>query len=226
MAVFCFAWYTSCMQVTKLHKKIDVLQHVHGAKHLNAIYGAGCIKNPNAMFIFMNPTGKNVSAQKTWGGLRAPWIGTKNIWRLFYQLHLISDVLFEKIQKLQAKDWTTEFAQEVYNEISAHNVYITNLAKCTQIDARPLKNTVFKEYLETIYEEIGIIQPTHILTLGNQVSSILLEKPIRVSSYTKNQKEILKVKTKNFDVYPVYYPVGQGMRNMPLAIKRIQSVIK
>ena len=38
------------------------------------------------IFVFMNPTGKNNASYKEWKGIRAPWIGSKNIWYLFYQL--------------------------------------------------------------------------------------------------------------------------------------------
>jgi hypothetical protein len=65
-------------QVTQLHQSIDKLQDRFGAKGLCSIYGAGCIDNPKAMFVFMNPTSKNVSVYQSWQGLRAPWLGTKN----------------------------------------------------------------------------------------------------------------------------------------------------
>src|SRR3989338_941301 len=65
------------MQVTKLHAEIDRLQLQYGATGLSAIYGAGCIKNPEVMLIFMNPTGKNISADTAWRGVRAPWSGTR-----------------------------------------------------------------------------------------------------------------------------------------------------
>lgn len=213
------------MQLKALQKKIDDLHKLHGHSFLKPISGAGCIKNPKAMFIFMNPTGRNVSSCHKWRGLRAPWIGTKNAWKLFYKLGILSQRLFLKIQKLKPEEWTADFARQVYGEIAKNKVYITNLAKCTQIDARPLKDGVFKNYLEVMLKEISLVNPKFIFTFGNQVSSILLAKPISVSKYKDRQKEILKIGNKSFDVYPVYYPVGQGQRNLPLAIKRIKEII-
>jgi DNA polymerase len=113
----------------------------------------------------------------------------------------------------------------VYKEIASNNVYISNLAKCTQRDARPLPDKVFKEYLDLIYEEIDHIQPQHIITFGNQVSSIMLNKKVTVSSYVKNDHELLKIKKRNYKIYPTFYPVGQGMRNLPKAIERIKDII-
>ena len=73
--------------------------------------------------------------------------------------------------------------------------------------------------------EIAMVNPKHIISFGNQVSSILLGKNIRVSDYKKTQKEILSINDIDYKVYPVFYPVGQGMRNMPKAISRISDVL-
>lgn len=67
------------LQVTILHKEFDTLQQIYGAKELNSIYGAGYIDHPNIMFVFMNPTGRNVASSKDWKGMKAQWLGTKNI---------------------------------------------------------------------------------------------------------------------------------------------------
>lgn len=211
-------------QVEHLHKKFDELQKIYGDKNLNSIYGAGEINNPSVMFVFMNPTGKNVSSLKGWNGLRAPWLGTKNIWNIFKDLNLIDENIFNKINLLKQNEWTEDFSNDVYKNIESKNIYITNLAKCTQIDARPLKDSIFKEYLDLIYEEIEFIKPQKIITFGNQVSSILLNKKISVSNYLEKEFEKLKIQN-SFSVYPVYYPVGQGRRNQPIAIIRIKKIM-
>jgi DNA polymerase len=213
------------MQLNQLKKDIDDLQLLFGDKNLKPIYGAGCIKNPRVMFIFMNPTAKNVSAFDNWKGIRAPWLGTKNVWRIFYTLGIISPDYFRKIQKMKIGDWNIDFANNIYKEIVVKKAYITNLAKCTQIDARPLKNDVFKNYLKIMEKEIIAINPKNIITFGNQVSSIILEKSISVGEYKGGEKEVLKISGKLFNVYPTHYPVGQGMRNMPIAIKRIKAIL-
>ncbi|MDI6820873.1 MAG: hypothetical protein QMD65_01710 [Patescibacteria group bacterium] len=123
------------MQLLKLKKDFDKLQLIYGEPTLNSIYGAGCIKNPDAMFIFMNPTSKNVSSLPDWQGLRAPWLGTKNIWQFFYKLNLLPKSYFEKTQQLKTADWTVRFATEIYRELAKKKMYVTNLAKCTQLDA-------------------------------------------------------------------------------------------
>lgn len=213
------------IQLSYLFDAYDRLQSLHGDTSLHPVYGAWCTTHPKLFLLFMNPTGRNVSCTKEWKWIRAPWLGTKNIWKLLYSLWVISKIRFDHIQELRPNERTEQFSLEVYKEIAGNNVYISNLAKCTQSDARPLKDKVFKEYLDLIYQEIDSIQPQHIVSFGNQVSSILLNKKITVSGYTQDTHEILKIKNHTYKVYPSFYPVGQGMRNLPKAITRVQYIL-
>jgi uracil-DNA glycosylase len=209
-------------QVVQLHNEYDKLQLKYGDPTLSSIYGAGDMNNPEIMFIFMNPTGRNVSSVFSWDGIRAPWISTKQVWSIFKELNLLDASIYSEIITLKAEQWDTDFAKKVYMDIESHSVYVTNLAKCTQSDARSLSNTVFKEYLNLMYKEIELVKPKRIVTFGNQVSSILLNRNISVSKYTDLESE----KINGYEIYPTYYPVGQGRRNMPLAVERIRKILK
>ncbi len=197
----------------------------HGSARLDSIYGCGCIKNPDVCFIFMNPTGKNIASSKEWTGLKAPWIGTKNTWALFRKIGIISQKTADKIKSMKPNDWDYDFSNSVYQELSGNGIFVTNLGKCTKDDASHIHDSVFKEYLELLNQEISEINPKKIICFGNQVSSIFLEKPIKVSE-TRKTCVLKTIKGKDYCVYPVYYPVGQGMRNMPLAIEDIKFAIK
>ncbi|MBN1324832.1 MAG: hypothetical protein JW974_01280 [Alphaproteobacteria bacterium] len=213
------------MQVIKLHNKYDELQKEYGSPDLDSVYGAGCIKKPEVCFVFMNPTGKNVASSKKWNGLKAQWLGTKNIWNMFQSLGLISEKTADKIKSMKPADWNPDFANELYQEVKSNKIYITNLGKCTMKDASPLQNKVFKEYLDLLDQEISEINPKKIITFGNQVSSIFLGQNIKVSD-TRKKFIIKKIDGKDYPVYPVYYPVGQGMRNLPIAIEDILFAMK
>ena len=171
------------LQLPDLFPLFDTLQMKYGEKTLAPVYGAGCIKKPRILFLFMNPTGRNISAQKSRKGLRAARLGTKNVWKLFLAVGVISKPAYETIQRNTPQQWTEEFSLQVYQELHQNKIYVTNLAKCTQIDARPLHNNIFKAYLDTIEKEISLVQPMHIVSFGNQVSSLLLRKNIKVSDY-------------------------------------------
>ena len=51
-------------------------------------------------------------------------------------------------------DWNEEFAEKVYNEVKRNKIFITNLGKCTQIDARSLENSVYEKYLNLLEKEM------------------------------------------------------------------------
>lgn len=212
------------LQVESLHSKFDELQKLYGADDFHSIYGGGQTQRPDICFVFMNPTGRNVASDPSWEGIRAPWLGTKNIWKLFYQIGLLDEALYLQIQALKPDDWTPSFALRLYQNLASHHVYITNLGKCTQEDARPLPNKVFKSYLTLLKEEIAEVQPKVIVTFGNQVSSILLNETISVSKSRRKSFPCV-IDEISYPVYPVYYPVGQGMRNINTAIDDILSIL-
>lgn len=203
----------------------DKLQMKYGAKELDSIYNGGCEKNPDICFVFMNPTGKNVASSKLWKGRKSPWIGTKNIWKLFNRVDLLSDNIYNEILKRKPKEWDYDFADYVYKEIENNKIFITNLGKCTQIDAKPLTDNILKQYLDLLLTEIDIIRPKKIVTFGNQVSSIMLNKKISVSENRKTSYD-LKIKDNIYKVYPVYYPVGNGIFNMDKSIEDIKWILK
>lgn len=202
----------------------DKLQKKYGAKELDSIYNGGCENNPDICFVFMNPTGKNIASDKSWKGRKSPWLGTKNIWKLFNKVNLLSDNTYNKILEKKPKEWDYGFCDYVYNEIENNKIFITNLGKCTQLDARPLTNDVLKQYLSLLLEEIDIIKPKVIVTFGNQVSSILLNKKISVSENRKISHD-LKIKDDVYKVFPVYYPVGNGIFNIDKSIEDIRWII-
>ena len=208
------------MNLEDLKVEYDKLQLEYGAKELDSIYNGGCSKKPDICFVFMNPTGKNIASRKTWKGLKSPWIGTKTIWDLFYQVDLLDKNIYDKIKKIKGSEWTEEFALEVYNDVKKNKYFITNLGKCTQIDARVVPDRVYKKYLDLLLKEIEIIKPKVIVLFGSQVSSIVLNQKISVSECRR--KEFIKeINGKNYKFYAVYYPVGNGRFNIDKAVEDI-----
>ena len=45
----------------------------------------------------MNPTGRNMAADRGWKEKRSTWIGTKNIWKLFYSIGLLDEKIYKEI---------------------------------------------------------------------------------------------------------------------------------
>lgn len=153
----------------------------------------------------MNPTRRNIASSKNWKGLKVPWIGTKNIWSLFYKLELLD--------------------KDIYNNVKKHKYFITNLGKCTQTDARELPDNIYKEYLGLLKTEIEIINPKVIVLFGNQVSSIVLNEKISVSQCRKKVFE-KNINGKRYNCYSVFYPVGNGRFNIDKSIEDIKWIIE
>lgn len=213
------------MKLEDLKIQYDKLQIKYGANELDSINNGGCIKNPDICFVFMNPTARNIASSKDWKGRKSPWIGTKNIWDLFHDLDLMNEGIYKKIKKIKGSEWTEEFAEEVYKDVEKHKYFITNLGKCTQLDARPLPDSVYKKYLELLKKEIKIVNPKVTILFGNQVSSILLNQKISVSQCRKKLfKE--KIENKEYKFYSVYYPVGNGRFNIDKSIEDIKWIIE
>ena len=205
----------------ELVKKYDKMQKKYGDPNLDSINFGGCLENPDVCFVFMNPTARNITSSKEWKGIKSPWVGTKNVWNLFNKLGLVDDDIYLKIKSIRGSDWTYEFAEEVYGQVAKNKFYITNLAKCTQVDARPLPNSVYKDYLDLFLEEMRVVNPKVIVLFGNQVSSVVLGEKISVSQVRKMEFLL----DNKFKCYSVYYPVGNGRFNMDKSIEDILYII-
>jgi len=206
-----------------LNKEYDKLQLKYGDRNLDSIYNGGCTDNHNICFVFMNPTGRNIASSKEWDGLKLPWIGTKNIWVLFFEIGLLDIGIYKKIKSIKGSEWTKEFALEVYENVEKYK-YLTNLGKCTQIDARPLPDSIYKQYLNLLEREIAIVNPKVVILFGNQVSSIVLDEKISVSACRKKLFEKI-INGKVYKCYSVYYPIGNGRFNINKAIEDIKWII-
>ena len=208
-----------------LIKEFDKLQEKFGSATCNSVYGGGKDKNPDLCLVFMNPTAKNIATNKEWKGIRCQWLGTKQVWKFLADVGLFDKDLNNQIQNMKPKDWSPKFCEEVYGEVAKQGLYITNLAKCTQDDARPLPDKVFKEYRNLLLEELKMVNPKKIILFGNQVSSIVLNKKISVSECRKTSEDLV-IGDKKFNCYPVYYPVGNGFFNAPKAIEDLKYIIE
>lgn len=213
------------MDLQDLKCEYDRLQLEFGDANLDSIYNGGWESDADVMFVFMNPTGRNIASDKNWKGLKAPWIGTKNIWDLFLAVGLFDKDLYDEIKSKKGSEWTPEFAEEVYEELRRHKVFVTNLGKCTQVDARPLPDYVYKEYLDLLKREITIVNPKVIILFGNQVSSIVLDEKVSVSSVRKKSFDKI-VDGKNYRFYSVYYPIGNGRFNISKSIEDIEWILE
>lgn len=213
------------MDLQQLKAEYDKLQGKYGAKNLNSVHFGGCTDNPDFCFVFMHPTKRNLASSKEWKGEKYPWIGTRDVWKLFHKVHLLNSDLYCKTQTYKAEEWTEAFAEEIYGEMKKHRCFLTNLAKCTQADASALPNSVYKTYLPLFDQEICLVRPKVTFLLGNQVSSLVLNRKISVSQCRK-QLFTKQIQGEKYSFYAVYYPVGNGRMHMEQAAEDIGWIMQ
>lgn len=203
----------------------DALQLEFGDSNYNSVYAGGCEQNPRLALVFMNPTARNIAAAKSWTGGRYQWLGFKPIWQFLERCGLFSPELNAAIQKMAPAGWTPEFAERVYADLAQRGIYITNLAKCTQADARPLPDSVFRAYRDLLLAELDEVNPQKIILFGNQVASVTLGQKVSVNAARKVPYQ-LKTPRRTFTAYAVHYPVGNNTHNAPKAIQDILWLTK
>lgn len=199
-----------------LHKELLELNTRHFPhSKLHPIPGGGKHHNPKFMFVFINPTIKNISADPEWKGFRAPFIGTKHIWRIFSRAGLFDPKLMAEIES--KKNWTVEFAELVYDHVASQDFYFTNIVKWCGENADLPNSEKIKLYLPLLIKEIQLVKPKYIVTFGLIPFTSLTRQKLKLSDYHEKtlktgkpewfDVEIGGVKTK---VVPCYFPVGRG----------------
>lgn len=194
---------------------------------LMPILGGGQTNNPFVMFVFINPTERNISSNKNWNGLRAPFIGLKHIWNIFYQANLIDEKVINKINF--TKLWDVSFANEVYNHLKEKELYFTNIVKWTGHNAELPASEKIKLFLPILKKEIEIIKPKYIVTFGLIPFKELVKENIKLKDFFSDFKEkgllkIYNIKVNSFEakIIPCYFPVGRG--NPKRAIEILKSI--
>ena len=123
------------MKISELNAEYDKLQLQYGAKELTSIYNGGCTNNPDFCFVFMNPTGKNIASDPNWKGRRSPWIGTKNIWKLFYRIGLLDEEIYNDIMSKKPQEWDEKFA-DLVNAKKFYEVSYSLNPKATELQQK------------------------------------------------------------------------------------------
>lgn len=207
----------------QLNNEFTKMQNLYGSPNYDSVYGGGKENSPEIFLVFVNPTARNIATSKSWTGIKTQWLGTKQVWKFLASAGLFNKKLSEKIQGMKKDEWTEDFCKKVYDEVAKNGLYITNLAKCTQEDARPLPDSVFEKYRGLLFDEIELVDPKKVILFGNQVASVVLGKKIQVGSFRKTSFD-LTIKTKTYKCYPVFYPVGNGFFNTPKAVEDLRYI--
>lgn len=220
------------LQIPEISQRVaEISQQYYGDHTLDAISGAGQIKQPELALIFINPTHRNISTNPGWNGLKAPWIGCANIWRLFAEAGLINEEMNQAIQAAKT-DWTEQFALEVYGHMASQGLYVTNIVKWAGLDAKLPEREKMRLYTPLLIEELRVVQPKKIIAFGQLTfDGVLRELNTKMpegfglmNETMLNTKSIQSIQTEIGGIIPCYFPVGQGIKNRAKAIEILKLI--
>lgn len=201
------------------------------AKHfpnndLLPIVGGGREQNPDYMFVFINPTIRNISSHPDWQGPRFPFIGTKQVWRIFNRAGLLDIGILEKIE--ESSEWSLDFTLNVREFLQQKSFYFTNIVKWTGHNADLPKADMIKLFLPILEKEIEIVRPKFIITFGLIPFTNLTKETIKLGAYYSDSMKSGKLQTFDYiiggTIYPVipsYFPVGRGNPKRAVEILRM-----
>jgi len=193
-----------------------MLNKKHFPQHeLQPILGGGKTSRPKVMFVFINPTAANISSRPGWNGPRFPFIGTKQVWRVFHKAGMLDQALMDRIDA--DSNWSLEFTDRVLSFLKQKDIYLTNIVKWTGHDATLPDSEKIRLFLPVLKREIKIVRPEYVITFGLIPFEKLTGQKIKLSEYYSDAMRCGRLKhfdlqlgSINTKVIPCYFPVGRG----------------
>lgn len=220
-----------CETLDELWSKVFELNREHFPENnLMPIFGGGRIHKPRFMFVLINPTHTNQSSDPDWQGPRFPFLGKKDLWRVFYKAGLLNDELMGEIE--DRSTWSVAFANKVLKFLDKKELYLTNIVKWTGHDANLPDSNKTNLFLPILEREIEMIQPEYIIAFGLIPFQGLTKQKIKLSEYYSDvisEQELkfyeVEVRSVRAKVIPCYFPVGRGDRKKAVEILKLLDSI-
>lgn len=182
--------------------------------------------NPDIMFVFINPTKNNLGTKKNREGQRVPWIWYTTLWDVLHEAWFINDYWMNQLEDKKGK-WDAEFTEKLYKYLEEEQLYLTNIVKKAEIDARLPQSKLIKDYSDIFFKEIELVNPKKIVVFGKIPMSVFMSSSIALKECYRYLEEKWKLRTVNFnnkEVIPCYFPVWLGRRNKPQAVDILKKL--
>ena len=163
------------------------------------------------MLILVNPTHRNLSSDPEYRGVRFPFIGIRQFWRVLADGGLIDKKVAYGLTS--RKDWNEGCTEQVKRELVGNGLFLTNIVKCCYDHSSYPDGDVIKDQMEVLAEEIRIVSPESIIAFGGLVYKTLTGKNIKLSEYwnggmTEGNREVIS--GSGVVTEPCYFPIGRG----------------
>jgi hypothetical protein len=166
------------------------------------------------------------------------------MWKFLVSCELIGDGA-ELLTLPEDGSWKPSDAERVYRAAADAGLYITNLVKaCRTTSAMPTM-TYARGWLKLLRDELAMVRPRYIATMGGLVTSLMLSKPVRMADVyqhlgaTRTPLELTyhhpgcNYRSTDGDgstIVPSYFPCGRGepakAREILIALARSAEKIK
>jgi len=183
------------------------------------IPAGGCLKRPDIVLVFINPTARNISSKKSWKGPRFPFVGTNQVWRVLSNAGLVSGD-FSQIRK---GDWTVGFARGLERTLKKRKIALTNLCKETKPDGRNPGKEEIERGKKKLFREIGRMRPRAIIAMGLIPFEAIAGKKIKLKE-SAGKSFPAEILGRQYNVRPCYFPVGRG--NPKKAEETLKLILK
>ena len=220
----------NCQSLSELWRYVGDLNKTHFSENkLMPIVGGGQSVKPKIMFVFINPTARNISSDPNWTGPRFPFIGTKQVWRIFHRAGLLEDSLIARIE--ENPDWPVEFANELEGFLRERGFYLTNLVKWTGPDGSLPDRAKISLFLPLMIREVEIVAPKYLVTFGSLPFKYLTGGDVKLGDYYDQvvrdglRPEEMPIGSSKTKVIPCYFPVGRGNPRRATAILKLLNLL-
>ena len=202
---------TSCTTIARGHRHVP---------------GAGCTDQPDLMFVFINPTVRNFTAQQEWPGAPVPFAGNPKLWQILAEAGWVRK---ELPVEMVALGRTQTMVAGLVEEARRQRIYLTNAVKCVD-DGSKLpaaeRVTAAWHWLET---EIALVRPRQIVALGLIPFRALTGQDVRLVDelWAAQHEEVRSYASRPiagtiYPVFPCYFPTGRGN---PVAATRMLAAL-
>ena len=186
------------------------------------VWSGGLADRPRLALVFINPTAGNQAARDGWPAeYRAPHLGRHRMWDFLTGCGLIPRLIVPP-----DGEWTLGVARNVCESAAYAGLYVTNLVKACRTTAAMPTARYARGWLPLLREELGIVDPERVVTMGGLVTSLLLGKPFRVGDawrHLETTRTVLELPYCHpgceprgtgggcLRIVPSYFPSGRGV---------------
>ena len=184
------------------------------SRNYRHVPGGGWSAQPTLMFVFINPTVRNMTAHASWSGTRFPFAGKPKLWEILATAGFVRSDLPEQIAALGR---TPEMVELLVAETRRRKLYVTNAVKCVDHGSNlPTAARVVAAW-PLLQAEIALIQPRYVVAFGLIPFRVLTGSNVRLSDQLWDAQHghcaffaSHPIDGQTYPVFPCYFPTGRG----------------